>query len=297
MNRLEATMRPRTASYLVVFTVLAAASAGTAQSVPIYNPANGHSYDIVDVAGTWEQAHAAAGQTTYGGLNGHMVTIDSVEENLFVTGAFGAGHLQSHWMGGFQEPGATEPDGGWTWVTGETVLPINWAPAEPNNYFGSDPNEAFMAFDHGVDAEGKQWNDLPGSNVLSGFVVEFEGGTWADLGNGLAGVGGIPTLSGTGSLTASSVVTLTLENAKPFAPSWLIVGLAAINAPFKGGIIVPSVNLFFPLTTDFFGASSFGGLWPTSVPTGLVTYFQWWISDAAGPVGFASSNALAGTTP
>jgi hypothetical protein len=76
-----------------------------------------------------------------------------------------------------------------------------------------------------------------------------------------------------------------------------VVGVSPLDAPFKGGVMVPSPDLLFVLTTDFFGASSFGGLWPAGVPSGFTTYFQWWIQDPGGPKGFAASNALAGTTP
>lgn len=117
------------------------------------------------------------------------------------------------------------------------------------------------------------------------------------LGSGLAGTNGIPGLVATGTLVAGTPIALILSGAKPFAPSWLVVGVAQLNAPFKGGVMVPTPDLLFAQTTDFFGASSFGGLWPAGVPSGFTTYFQWWISDPAGPKGFAASNALAGTTP
>jgi hypothetical protein len=88
-----------------------------------------------------------------------------------------------------------------------------------------------------------------------------------------------------------------LAGAKPFSPSWLVVGVSALNAPFKGGVMVPFPYFGFQLLTDFFGAAAFGGLWPGGVPTGFVTYFQWWMLDPGGPQGFAASNALAGTAP
>jgi hypothetical protein len=120
---------------------------------------------------------------------------------------------------------------------------------------------------------------------------------WTGLASGLVGSTGIPLLTGSGTLLAVTPILVKLTNAKPFSPSWLIVGLSQINAPFKGGVMVPSVDLFFPLTTDFFGSSAFGGLWPSGVPSGTVTYFQWWIQDPGGRVGFAASNGLAATAP
>jgi hypothetical protein len=111
------------------------------------------------------------------------------------------------------------------------------------------------------------------------------------------GSAGAPTLVGTGTLEPGSLVMLTLGGAKPFSFSTLVVGVSALDAPFKGGVMVPNTNFFFPLLTDFFGGAVFGGLWPAAVPSGFVTYFQWWIQDPAGPKGFEASNAVAGTTP
>jgi len=36
---------------------------------------------------------------------------------------------------------------------------------------------------------------------------------------------------------------------------------------------------------------------PGGLPPSFSLYFQYWINDAAGPVGFAASNALRGITP
>ena len=120
---------------------------------------------------------------------------------------------------------------------------------------------------------------------------------WIALEGALSGTAGTPALVGTGTLLPNDPVLLGLSHAKPFSQSWLVVGVSAINAPFKGGVMVPDVDRMFALTTDFFGASSFGGLWPTGVPSGFTTYFQWWIQDPASPKGFAASNAVSGTAP
>lgn len=121
--------------------------------------------------------------------------------------------------------------------------------------------------------------------------------TFLALGQSLDGSNGEPVLTATGTLEAGTLLTLALSNARGFAPALLIVGLTQIHAPFKGGVMVPSPDLIFPLFTDFFGAVSFGGPWPSGIPSGFTTYFQWWIQDPAGPKGFAASNAVLGTTP
>jgi len=141
-------------------------------------------------------------------------------------------------------------------------------------------------------------NNAGGPDAGSAYVFRYsEVGSWGDLGLGLAGGTGLPTLVGTGTLLAGLPVTLSLAHAKPFSLAPLVVGLSSVSAPFKGGTMVPYPNYIFPAFTDFFGKSTFGGLWPPGVPSGFKTYFQWWIQDPAGPQGYAASNAVAGTAP
>lgn len=120
-----------------------------------------------------------------------------------------------------------------------------------------------------------------------------------DLGNALAGTHGLPALIGNSSLTAGSSVTLRLEGALENANAVLVLGLSAINAPFKGGVMVPSVTpaLFVDMSTDGDGLAELMGVWPGGIPSGFETYFQCWIPDPAGPAGLAASNALKGMTP
>ena len=135
------------------------------------------------------------------------------------------------------------------------------------------------------------------AGLIFGAQVTLVPEPWIDLGGALAGQAGSPALAGTGPLSSGSPVQLSLTAAKPFALSTLVVGLGTVNVPFKGGVMVPNLDLTFTLTTDFFGKSSFGGVWPAGIPSGFTTYFQWWIQDAGGPKGFAASNAVSGTTP
>ena len=122
--------------------------------------------------------------------------------------------------------------------------------------------------------------------------------TWEDLGDGLAGTHGEPVLSGTGDLEPGSLATLQLENALENASVGLVMGLSALNAPFKGGVLVPDADfVFLGLTTSPAGALELSAVWPAGVPSGFVTYFQEWVFDPVGPSGFAASNGLGGTAP
>ena len=71
-----------------------------------------------------------------------------------------------------------------------------------------------------------------------------------------------------------------------------------INVPFKGGVLVPKVDLLIMgLATDGTGELVLGSTWPTGIPPATTMYFQHWIVDPAGPKGLSASNGLAGTTP
>lgn len=123
-------------------------------------------------------------------------------------------------------------------------------------------------------------------------------GTWTDLGHGLPGTAGAPSLTGTGSLIGGQPVSLILVNAAPSAPAWLIAGFTQLLAPFKGGVLVPNPDMFFGnLAVTGAGDLTLASTWPPGLPSGTSTYWQYWISDTGGPAGFAASNGLSSTTP
>jgi len=123
-------------------------------------------------------------------------------------------------------------------------------------------------------------------------------GCWKDLGLGLAGVNGTPVLSGAGTLLGGDPLTLALGNGKPFSSAALVLGFSQLNAPFKGGTLVPAADLLIPgLPLDAAGALALPATWPAGLPSDFTLYLQAWITDAAGPHGFSASNGLSATTP
>lgn len=168
-------MRTRVLPLLVILSICFWSP--PAGATPVQWSGNGHFYDVVHVGVTWDDAKLAAEASTFMGVPGHLATITSVAENVFLTETFGPSTIHFHWIGGFQPPGAPEPAGGWSWVTGEPLLFHNWSPGmpgEPNENSGvPGESENAMAFDHGVTANGKTWNDLPHTRILHGYVVEF----------------------------------------------------------------------------------------------------------------------------
>jgi YVTN family beta-propeller protein len=123
-------------------------------------------------------------------------------------------------------------------------------------------------------------------------------GNWTDLGSGLAGTHGVPGLSGCGSLLAGDTVSLSLTGALENTSAHLLIGVAAVNLPFKGGTLVPAPDLtLLFLPTGGAGSLELSGPLAPGLPSGFALYLQYWINDPAGPVGFAASNALRGMTP
>ena len=144
----------------------------TAQAEPVRWVSNGHWYDVVDApAINWFEANAVANAKQFNGLKGHLVTITSAAENKFIVDTFRADIIRYRWIGGFQAENAPEPNGGWTWVTGEFWQYNFWAAGQPDN-FGGIENALILAF-----GESSLWNDLNASNNgvwIQGYVIEYE---------------------------------------------------------------------------------------------------------------------------
>ena len=153
----------------------------------------------------------------------------------------------------------------------------------------------------------------PGAALLASSIMRHDPGThawrigarligttplWSDLGHPLAGSTGVPFLAGDGALVAGTPVSSTLSGAKPLAPAALVMGLSPLEAPFKGGVLVPTPDVVITgLSTDASGGWLFTGTWPAGVPSGSALWMQAWITDAAGPAGFAASNGVTALTP
>jgi len=120
---------------------------------------------------------------------------------------------------------------------------------------------------------------------------------WIDVGNGLPGAGGTPKLAGHGQLVEAALMKLDLTGAAPSAATGLVIGFSEIDAPFKGGVLVPSVDVLVNLATSPAGALSLPAKWPAGVPSGTQLWFQAWVQDAGGPKGFAASNGLRASVP
>jgi hypothetical protein len=132
-----------------------------------------------------------------------------------------------------------------------------------------------------------------GIDDLLVIAVGCDSDVWTDLGQGKPGIGGLPALGGTGPLTPGSSNAVELTAAAPSSTSTLVVGFSELAAPFKGGTLVPSPDLFvFGLPTDGTGANILPFTWPSGVPPGLSLWWQHWIADGTASFGLSASNGL-----
>ncbi len=145
----------------------------------VFNPANGHYYQVVSVPSgiIWPDAKAAAEVR-----GGYLATITSAEENSFVfnlTNApefWGPGGSPSSsfgpWLGGFRASGAARPIDGWQWVTGETWGYTNWHVGQPDRASGTEDKLHFWVGT--ANQRGSNWNDIVPDNRPVAYVIEWD---------------------------------------------------------------------------------------------------------------------------
>ncbi len=139
--------------------------------------------------------------------------------------------------------------------------------------------------------------DVPGKDA--GLVLVHRGvrPAFSGLGHALHGTWGTPNLHAEGDLLPGTPLAVTLNGLRAGQLVTLVVGLADLSAPFKGGTLVPSVDVLLWLATDGDGAVTLSTSWPAGIPGTVRLRMQGWQVDPAGPLGFAASNALLGRTP
>jgi hypothetical protein len=121
---------------------------------------------------------------------------------------------------------------------------------------------------------------------------------WTCLGGGLTGAFGVPLLTATGIPGPGATITLGVNNASPSSVVTFIVGLTQADAPFFGGILVPSQDFTLAASADANGTTVQLFEWPPGLASGAPLYFQATVApDPAAPQGVALSNAVKGIQP
>ena len=141
--------------YLSVLFLLFISSAAIAQTVAwTTNPANGHSYALVNST-AWADAESQAVA-----LGGHLATINDVAENQWLANwTLGTSAPDRVWIGLYQAAGSPEPAGGWAWVSGQPMDFTNWDNGEPNNALNKEPVGEFYVRTHVSFEHSGSWND------------------------------------------------------------------------------------------------------------------------------------------
>jgi hypothetical protein len=111
---------------------------------------NGHTYYRSNSSYSWTAANTAANN-----LGGHLATISSAAENIFLAG------IGPHWIGLTDQ----NIEGTWEWVNGEPFIFSNWAVGEPNN----SGNQDYAVINY----SGSAWDD-DGAWSNRPFILEFD---------------------------------------------------------------------------------------------------------------------------
>ncbi|HZM00397.1 MAG TPA: hypothetical protein VFD43_09115 [Planctomycetota bacterium] len=201
----------------------------------------------------------------------------------------------------FDEYAALDADG-WKVQAFNNLLQFDLLNPTPSNF-----NNVGLPFPEGFFTGGFQWHlTLPpggSESVLVAISVtdvadfELHEFNWSDLGLGKSGSQGTPLLDGSGPLSPHSTNRLDLSGGNPSSAATLVVGLSLLDAPFKGGTLVPSPLLLLPLATDAAGELSLLFVMPAGLPSGASFYLQCWISDPSASASLSASNGLQGATP
>jgi hypothetical protein len=157
-----------------------------------------------------------------------------------------------------------------------------------------------------VDQDGRE--DLMGTRQAFGLVtipdaVVFRNATYTaaepfvDLGDALPGTRGYPVQLAEGSLTFATPLTIRLENGLPGATPFLVVGLSALELPFKSGVLWPQVEFIQGTApVDSQGKSEFPAIW-LATAGGFDLWFQYWFADMGAPAGFAATSGVRASVP
>ncbi|MCB9899278.1 MAG: Ig-like domain-containing protein [Planctomycetes bacterium] len=200
--------------------------------------------------------------------------------------------------------------GGWVRVNagiGAMSLILDGDTANPIDFGGISISSAtgpkFLGY---VDPDGFhsfEWRETEGvaEDQVYCFADDFTfayDASWSETGRGTLGSNGTPHLQGSGPLVGGATVAWTITSGLPNGSAWLVLGFSLLDAPFKGGVLVPSPDVLVGgLPLDAAGSLPIGFTWPAGLVGGVMLALQAWIADPGNPSGFASSNALVATTP
>lgn len=147
---------------------------------------NGHYYEVIAYPSqgspdkTWDTAKTAAEAAVFMDVNGHLATVTSEGEDLFVEALRAAAGLSAPeaWVGGSTESDCDPVPGcGWLWVNGEGVISTPQVSfSSYSNWLGGEPNNVGIGERHlGIGLAGLfGWNDEGNLGNIGGYVIEYD---------------------------------------------------------------------------------------------------------------------------
>ena len=136
-----------TLSIIIGLLIILPTNAATSSDVPSDAVEfNGHYYKVFDESISWSSA-----KTYCESIGGHLVTINSQEEQDFLIVEANNKSKRNYWIGAYPENGTFH------WVTGEDFSYTNWASGEPNNVFNMQ--NAVMMYTKRASYPAGTWND------------------------------------------------------------------------------------------------------------------------------------------
>ena len=132
---------------IIIGLICIPANAASMESIPSDAVEfNGHHYKVFDDSISWSNARFYCEN-----LGGHLVTINSQEEQNFLIEQANNKSKRNYWIGAYPENGTFH------WVTGEDFSYTNWASGEPNNVFNMQ--NAVMMYTKRASYPAGTWND------------------------------------------------------------------------------------------------------------------------------------------
>jgi hypothetical protein len=200
-------------------------------------------------------------QPTYiGSTDGHLTKFDALGESLVYStyyGGAGGDEISRIGLDGSQDPVLGL-------LTGSSNLPTT--PEAYDKTYGGAGDLAVAKFDLGL---------LP----------------WKVLGGGLKGAADVPNLAGTGALVPGTPARLSIRGGTPGSSAFLVAGLSELDAPFKGGTMMPVPDILLPMSMAPQGALDLAFSWPAA-PPGVVLTVQFWFKSLGEVASWSASNAL-----
>jgi len=164
----------------------------------------------------------------------------------------------------------------------EPGLELRWSVAAPNVNIGAPA----------LADDGTLLVALTGT----GFLAYRTPSPFQSLPGGFGGPAGAPSLTGTGTLTGGRALEFGVTRGPATGVAAFVLGAAALQQPFLGGIFVPRPDVVLPsaFALDGLGKGTVGFTWPVGTPLGTTLWYQAWMLDARSPFGISATNGLVG---